>query len=404
MIAAFPYRTREQLLHVLAEAAELEHTALSLYLYAAFSLKRTTDEGITEPELAAVTRWRKALFDIARDEMAHLVTVNNLIVAIGGAPHFNRPNFPVAPGYFPGAFKMELAPFGRESLEMFIALERSMHEAAPEGPRETEHRGAPADFLFPAAMDYDSIGAFYEGLKVALSQASAQLGEKTLFIGAGGQMTAENARLPNSVAVTDLASALAGIEAIVKEGEGSRGEDSECHYGKFTGVRDEYESLLAANPKFAPSRDVVRNPVMRKPPTGDESARTHISAAESVVVLDAANAVYGHLLRLLTQAYRTDGDLGMQGMCMTASLALMHIFADLSSHLTTLPAEDGGSSRAGVTYTMLRSMEPLTQGPAESALIAERLLELSARCETLLPAAVFGKAAARLKETAAAFL
>ena len=57
-----------------------------------------------------------------------------------------------------------------------------------------------------------------------------------------------------------------------------------------------------------------------------------------------------------------------------------------------------------VTYTMLRSMEPLTQGPAESALIAERLLELSARCATLSPTGVFGKAAARLKETATAFL
>lgn len=88
---------------------------------------------------------------------------------------------------------------------------------------------------------------------------------------------------------------------------------------------------------------------------------------------------------------------------MTASLALMHVFADLSSHLTTLPAEDGGSSRAGVTYTMLRAMEPLTQGPAESRLIAERLLELSARCMKLSPVDVFGKAPARLKETAAAF-
>ena len=88
---------------------------------------------------------------------------------------------------------------------------------------------------------------------------------------------------------------------------------------------------------------------------------------------------------------------------MTASLALMHVFADLSSHLTTLPAEDGGSSRAGVTYTMLRAMEPLTQGPAESRLIAERLLELCARCMKLSPVDVFGKAAARLKETAAAF-
>ena len=115
--------------------------------------------------------------------------------------------------------------------------------------KRQDHRGAPADFLFPAAMDYDSIGAFYEGLKVALSQASAQLGDKMLFIGAGGQLTAENAHLPNSVAVTDLASALAGIDAIVKEGEGSRGEASECHYGEIHRRQGRIRSAAGGEPE-----------------------------------------------------------------------------------------------------------------------------------------------------------
>ena len=37
--------TREQLLHLLAEAAEIEHTLMCSYLFAAFSLKRAGEAG-----------------------------------------------------------------------------------------------------------------------------------------------------------------------------------------------------------------------------------------------------------------------------------------------------------------------------------------------------------------------
>ncbi|MGI4959524.1 MAG: ferritin-like domain-containing protein [Janthinobacterium lividum] len=38
--------SREQLLHLLAEAAEIEHTLMCSYLYAAFSLKRAGEPGV----------------------------------------------------------------------------------------------------------------------------------------------------------------------------------------------------------------------------------------------------------------------------------------------------------------------------------------------------------------------
>ena len=57
--------SREQLLHLLAEAAELEHNLLCCYLYAAFSLKRHICEDITEAELEAIRRWREAIMSVA---------------------------------------------------------------------------------------------------------------------------------------------------------------------------------------------------------------------------------------------------------------------------------------------------------------------------------------------------
>jgi len=38
---------------------------------------------------------------VALEEMLHLSLVNNLLVAIGAAPHLWRPAFPVRPGHFP---------------------------------------------------------------------------------------------------------------------------------------------------------------------------------------------------------------------------------------------------------------------------------------------------------------
>jgi hypothetical protein len=70
-----PIRSREHLLHMLAEAAELEHNLLCSYLYAAFSLKKELDEGLLAHELEAVQRWHAAIMHVCMDEMAHLAQV-----------------------------------------------------------------------------------------------------------------------------------------------------------------------------------------------------------------------------------------------------------------------------------------------------------------------------------------
>ena len=116
--------SREQLLHLLAEAAEIEHALMSSYLYAAFSLKRAGEPGVSEAHGEALERWRRTIINVAVEEMGHLVMVANLTVAVGGRPHFGRPNFPVSPGYFPSDVALRLTAFTAETLEHFIFLER----------------------------------------------------------------------------------------------------------------------------------------------------------------------------------------------------------------------------------------------------------------------------------------
>ena len=51
--APFVIEQREALIYMLCEAAELEHGIMCQYLFAAFSLKQSTDEGLSDAELEA---------------------------------------------------------------------------------------------------------------------------------------------------------------------------------------------------------------------------------------------------------------------------------------------------------------------------------------------------------------
>jgi hypothetical protein len=94
-------RSREELLYLLAEAAEIEHNLMCCYLFAAFGLKDEAD-GLSAEEAREVLGWKRAIVGVAVEEMTHLALVANLTSAIGGTPHFGRPNLPISGGAYPG--------------------------------------------------------------------------------------------------------------------------------------------------------------------------------------------------------------------------------------------------------------------------------------------------------------
>src|ERR1700744_6174595 len=99
--APFVIEHREALVYMLCEAAELEHGIMCQYLYAAFSLKQSEDEGLTPDEAQAVQRWRQRISHVAPQEMLPLSLVQNLPPPIGGAPPLPRPNFPHPASHYP---------------------------------------------------------------------------------------------------------------------------------------------------------------------------------------------------------------------------------------------------------------------------------------------------------------
>jgi Ferritin-like len=103
---------------LLATAAEIEHALLVQYLYAAFSLKTTSDVAVQQ---TALNQWSAELHSIAHQEMGHLVTVQNLLLAIGAPPNLEREALPSIKDLYP--FKFKLEPLTQRSLAKYVTAE-----------------------------------------------------------------------------------------------------------------------------------------------------------------------------------------------------------------------------------------------------------------------------------------
>jgi hypothetical protein len=369
--------SREQLLHLLAEAAEIEHTLMCSYLYAAFSLKRAGEQGVSNAQGQALERWRKAILNVAIEEMGHLVMVANLTVAIGGRPHFGRPNFPVAPGYFPSGVAVRLTGFNAETLDHFIFLERPKDtdgEDSPEFEQDEYQRDQARPGLMPSAQDYSTIGHLYEAVRSNLAALERQLGREGLFVGsAASQVGSDVLKLEGVKPVTDLDGAIAAVDIIVEQGEGSPSDRESSHYRSFLAIRDELETLTRDDANFKPALPVADNPVLRQPP--EPEGKVFVDHPKAAPLLDFACATYGLLLRCLVQCFsRPDGDgADAQKQLMSAAIDLMHVLGEVATLLARLPASASAEDvNAGMTFTMLRGVEPLLLGAVEKRLLLER--------------------------------
>jgi hypothetical protein len=255
--APFVIEHREALIYMLCEAAELEHAIMCQYLFAAFSLKQRADEGLTEEELAAVTRWRRQVSHVAAQEMLHLALVQNMLSAVGAAPHLARPNLPAPASHYPAGVQLRLLPFGEQALRHFIFLERpeGMDLADADGLAAVA-RAQPAlseRDIVPRGQDFATVGHLYRSIEAGFARLAAKHGEDWLFVGPPrAQATEGHFRWPELVAVTDLTSAQRAIEEILEQGEGARGDWRNAHFGQFVEILYEYQQLRDANPGFDP--------------------------------------------------------------------------------------------------------------------------------------------------------
>ena len=372
--------TREQLIHALYEAAELEHNLMCTYLYAAFSLKDGESEGLNAEEAEAVKRWRRAILDVAIDEMSHLVAVWNITSAVGGSPRFGRGNFPLDAGYLPAGVVVKLAPFNMDVLQHFVHLERPIGSHEPDGAgfeHPTFTRAAVTPRLTPMPIDYDTVGEFYQTMEFALDFMAKKFGDSGLFAGDPGlQLSQREVALKGAKAVLCAKTAIAACATIITEGEGATEESTNSHYCRFREIRDEYQELLAKNPDFTPAHPAAVNPVLRRPP-GIEG-RVWIEDEQASAVVDVANASYQTMLRLLAYSYAISGPNPEKNFAVDLSIDLMKAMTLLAESAARRPAGPSNPHcNAGVSFTALRDAAPLPPNAGSRRFFAERMQELA---------------------------
>jgi Ferritin-like len=77
-----------QLLHL---AASIEHALMVEYLFAAYSLDPTKVTDVDEPQMIA--NWQSLILSIAKEEMGHLLTVQNVLCLLGAPLNFQPHDF-----------------------------------------------------------------------------------------------------------------------------------------------------------------------------------------------------------------------------------------------------------------------------------------------------------------------
>jgi hypothetical protein len=364
---------RDRLGELLVAAAELEHGVVCQYLFAAFSMKRHPDESnVSWEQLELMRGWEADLLLIARQEMEHLGLVANLLTAIGEAPHFLRPPFPIPSDYYPVADAPSLERFGPDVLRRLIRLEQ------PARLSSAHEKLASAMAIDLDAETKESVGELYEEIAAIFQQ----LDGPALFIGppSAQRVTLEvvpvplrGVTLPPTATiyditlnpVTDLKSALAVIDQIVVEGEGSPGNRTTSHFGRLLEIAAELKTTTQRDPSFEPARPVMENPT-----------RDQLTNANAIRLFDLCDDAYAVTLLLLMRYFGQSDETAPEVAALQQAVffpMMTAVIRPLGEILTQLPAGTDPDVRAGPSFILPRRLAFLPHRQAAWNLIAQHL-------------------------------
>jgi len=132
---------RDYLVMMLTSGAEIEHALMVQYLYAAYSIN---GDQASDEDHAMVEGWRASILSVAREEMGHLLTVQNVLVLLGAPINLGREMLPWDHEFYPFPFSLER--LSEEALQCFIYAEMprldSLEKPAP-GKRRAKSASSP---------------------------------------------------------------------------------------------------------------------------------------------------------------------------------------------------------------------------------------------------------------------
>jgi len=335
--------TLESLREHLQWAIELEHFTIPPYLCALYSLGSGSNPEAVE-----------TLTSVLIEEMLHLTLAANILNAVGGQPRLNTPRMLTPyPRYCPHgdrSLAISLLPFSPEALDQFLRIEQPSAAGS-----------------LPESENYETIGQFYDAIRQGIRDLCAGLGESSVFCGASARQVPALGYTGSGrvIVVRDLATALAALNEIVEQGEGTAhvevwdgdhdmfhpDREEVAHYYRFQELKLGRRYRRGDNPESGPTGNLITikwdavRPMQRNPRTANHGPGSPIRTAQ-----EKFNSSYCDLLQLLEQGFNGNPD-GLQ-----AAAQAMYGLRAQAQALMEIPTEDGLAT-AGPTFEYIDSTQ-----------------------------------------------
>ena len=346
--------------------AEIEHGLMLQYLYAAYSLGGPQ----VPPEFQDKVRsWQEVILGIAKEEMGHFVSVQNVLKLIGAPLHFERQDYPWDTPFYPFPFKLERLTL--DSLAKYVYAE-APQKWLDEGSELAEEIKARVQLQTPHP---NTVGALFEVLlkyindpaiipDEAFQAETYPLQAKFDEWGrgyAGGQRGNAMHGSPKGspdVLVMPLASrddAYNALAEIAEQGEATNQDSAQpSHFRRFLDVyTDMRDTLKPVGDRWYPSRNVATNPEIQAATNDPDASPSegqvadedieHITNPEAVDWAHLLNIRYRMLLNFLTHSFLLDngannvGAISPRGMIINSTFGEMYNLRSISSVLVQLP-------------------------------------------------------------------
>lgn len=373
-------------LHLLLEvAAEIEHSLMVEYLYAAYSLGGAQ---VPARHLQDVERWRDNLLTIAREEMGHLLTVQNLRCLLGAPVTFEREDFPWDVRFYPFPFRLE--PLSLESLACYVYAEMPPADALdPGGDRRLAKRYK--EFVEDDKAHIEEIvrrrangrphrvGSTYEEILKILDPRerlipdgcfnAATLTRQASFadwgrnyqprprdVDAEGSLIDTPSQRGARVIVTPMATrteAIAALRDVAGQGEaphlGAK-NDERSHFDRFLEI---YQDLKRVRGAWSPVRSLPDNPTVGVARDG----QTPIEGQPARTLANLFNVRYRMLLTYLAHTYRLPprgrvDEPNLRGTVIHRAFGEMYNLKAIASLLVNMPLAPGSTRCAAPPFEM----------------------------------------------------
>lgn len=352
----------EAVRYLLQAAAEIEHSLLVQYLYALYSIERS---------VPAAQGWFQLLRRTAVDEMWHLMAVQNLLLAVGGTPHFDvQTGTPDATEQQVYPFPASLRPLSLDTLALYVAAESPPEEfLSPEALQAARAALDRAKQLSPRGVNH--VGVLYAQIYFLLQENDASQGPWSSPSVVAGRPGFDHGHLVQNDFTFDTlprqsdgddisnpsipigpiesrATALNVIHAIAEQGEGwelPTGSTNESHFRRFVKTYAEF----AAYPEPKPVKTVPIDPSFGSNPLSDPALEANRIQGDAQPWAALLHARYRLLVCCLAMALEEPRGGTRRSALMDHALAtgMRDGVRMISIRLTTMPRKTGASDKAG---------------------------------------------------------